>query len=92
MTLHSVGPTTLGEDEHTIGRGYQRWLVLPLGAGPMVAAHYLEIKWVVAIGFAVALPLLHEIGGRLYDLCIRLRRTNILFSQRNSKSDTTEMR
>lgn len=84
MVLHTVGPASMGEDEHKIGNAYQTWMVLPLGIAPLLAAQYLDIKWVVAIGFAVALPMLHEIGGRLHDLCIRLRRTNIMLAERNS--------
>ena len=84
MTLHTVGPASMGEDEHKIGAAYQTWLIVPLMLGPITAAAYLDIKWTVAIGFAAALPMLHEIGGRLHDLCIRLRRTNILLSQNRS--------
>jgi hypothetical protein len=80
MMLHSVGPETMGEDEHKIGKGYQTWLAPVYGAIPLAVAYFADTKWVVAAGFAVAIPLLHELGGRLHDLCIRLRRTNILIS------------
>jgi len=74
----------MGEDEHRIGKAYQTWLAPVLIAGPLVATLYLEQKWVVAIGIGVALAMLHEISGRLHDLCIRLRRTNILLWDRIS--------
>jgi hypothetical protein len=81
MVLHSVGPKDMGEDEHRIGSGYNMWAGPLLGAIPLVAAYFqTEIKWVIAIGLAVIIAQIHEAGGRLYDLCIRLRRTNILIS------------
>jgi hypothetical protein len=42
MTLHTVGPKTMGEDEHRIGKAYQTWLAPVLIAGPLVATLYLE--------------------------------------------------
>lgn len=87
MTLHTVGPASTSEDERTIGRGYQTWLIPVYGAAPLVVAGFAETKWVIAAGFAALLPMLHEIGGRVHDLCIRLRRTNILLSERLRASD-----
>ena len=78
MTLHTVGSETMAEDERKIGRAYQTWLAPVYFAAPVVAANYVDMKWVVALGIGAALANLHEIGGRLHDLCIRLRRTNIL--------------
>lgn len=77
MTLH-IGTETMHDDERHIGKGYQKWLSPFLVIGPLAAAYYLEQKWVVAIGIGAVLVMLHEIGGRLHDLCIRQRRTNIL--------------
>jgi hypothetical protein len=74
----------MSEDEHVIGKGYQLGLNLLLMAAPLGVAYFSDIKWVVATGFAVAFPMLNEIGGRLYDLCIRMRRTNILISEKTS--------
>ena len=76
--LRSVGPANMKEDEHVIGRNYKPGLGVLLAIAPIAAAQYADTKWVVAIGFAIALPLLNETNGRLYDLCIRLRRTNLL--------------
>lgn len=78
MTLHTVGPESATEDERVIGKAYQAWLGPVYIAGPIIATSYLETKWVIAGSLGVALVMLHEIGGRLHDLCIRLRRTNIL--------------
>ena len=44
MVLHTVGPASMGEDEHKIGN-HQTWMVLPLGIAPLLAAQYLDIKW-----------------------------------------------
>ena len=89
MTLLSVGPKTMSEDEHKIGSAYLNWLTPVYVAAPLLSAAYLDLKWVVAIGFALILPNVHEAGGRLHDLCIRLRRTNIILSQRISTQPTT---
>lgn len=78
MALHSVGPTNMAEDEHKIGNAYQTWLGPIYFLAPLLAVQYLEMKWVIALGIGAALVNLHEIGGRLYDLCIRLRRTNVI--------------
>jgi hypothetical protein len=84
MALHTVGPESMREDELRIGSQYKMWFGYLLSAVPLVAANYLDLKWVVAIGFSVMLCQLHEAGGRLHDLCIRHRRTNILLADRNS--------
>jgi hypothetical protein len=84
MTLHTVGPIDTGEDERVIGRAYQTWLTPVYFAAPLVAAHYVDLKWVVAWGIGVALAQLHETGGRLHDLCIRLRRTNLILAERRA--------
>ncbi len=79
MVLHTVGPQSMGEDEHKIGRAYQTWLAPFLGAIPLAVAYFnLELKWVIAVSASLIILQLHEAGGRLHDLCIRLRRTNIL--------------
>lgn len=85
MTLLSVGPENMSEDEQKIGKAYQTWLGPILLASPIVATLFLEAKWVAAISIGVGLLMLHEIGGRLHDLCIRLRRTNILLRDQISK-------
>lgn len=82
--LHSVGPSTPSEDEQVIGAGYKIWLAPLMIAAPFVTAYFADTKWVVAVGFAVVISLSNEAGGRLHDLCIRLRRTNILLSNQNS--------
>lgn len=78
MTLHTVGPANMAEDEQKIGSAYQTWLGPILLAAPLIIASFADTKWVVATGFAVLLVQQHEAGGRLHDLCIRLRRTNVL--------------
>ncbi len=85
MVLRTVAPETMAEDEHKIGDGYQTWWSPILAALPLFVAYFGDTKFVVAVSFSAVLFLLHEIGGRLHDLCIRLRRTNILISDQNSK-------
>ena len=78
MTLHTVGPETMGEDEHKIGKSYQTWLVPIYMFGPVLAVQYFPVREVAFACVGLALGNLHEIGGRLHDVCIRLRRTNIM--------------
>lgn len=84
MTLHTVGPETMSEDEHRIGRAYQTWMTPVLLFAPAIAITYFEERYVIAASIGVALVMLHEMGGRLHDLCIRLRRTNILLNNQIS--------
>ena len=86
MTLHSVAPETPQEDELKIGKGYQVWLNVILLAGPIIAFQFLSFEYVVVGSIGVALLLLHEAGGRLYELCIRLRRTNVLLQREADRS------
>jgi len=85
MTLHTVGPADMGEDEHTIGKAYQTWLAPVYFIGPVVAVQYLPIREVAFICVGLALVNLHEIGGRLHDLSIRHRRTNIILRDQSPK-------
>lgn len=87
MTLHTVGPESMQEDERRIGKAYQSWLGPVLVAAPVIAVNYVDIKFVAAFGLGAALLMLHEMGGRLHDLCIRLRRTNILLRDQQSISN-----
>jgi hypothetical protein len=82
MALLSVGPEDMAADEHKIGKGYQLWAAWLYPAIPIAVAAYGDTKWVVATGFAVLIAQGSEAGGRLHDLCIRLRRTNILLNEK----------
>lgn len=85
MTLWSIGPKDMADDEQKIGSGYKPYLLLILPLIPLVIAEFsVDLKWVIAVGFAIIIAQLGEAGGRLYDLCIRLRRTNLLLAQRSS--------
>jgi len=71
----TFGPETPEDDERQIARGYQQWVGLVVGAIPIAMTAYgLELKWVVGLSLAILLGLTHESGGRLHDLCIRVRR------------------
>jgi hypothetical protein len=78
MTLHTVGPETVHDDERAIGKAYMTWAAPLYLVGPVIASHYLPAQDVAFVCVGLALVNLHEIGGRLHDLCIRARRTNIL--------------
>jgi hypothetical protein len=77
--LLSVSPKTMGEDEQTIGKGYKKQgsmivALVVLGA----IAHYLDMKSVIAAGFLMVIGAISFAEARLYDLCIRLKRSNHL--------------
>ncbi len=75
-------PPNMAEDEITIRKGYQTlWLSFAAVIALALAAQFGDQKWVMAVGFGVMIFMTNENGGRLYDLCIRLRRTNILLSK-----------
>jgi hypothetical protein len=85
MVMHTVGPETAHEDEVRIGKAYQTWLTPFLALGPLVALKFFEPDSILVVVSGIGLVLLHEAGGRLHDLCIRVRRTNILLQSLNSK-------
>jgi len=87
--LLSVGPETTGDDEHVIASGYQNWFLLALlCAVPITVAIFADTKWVVAAGSAAILIITHAFDGRLHDICIRLRRTNLLLRDLNTTGET----
>jgi hypothetical protein len=78
-------PPNMEEDEITIkagyGLGWFEWLVVAI---PFVAAQFADLKWVVAAGFGALIVVCIFLQGRMYDVCVRLRRTNILLNERLS--------
>lgn len=90
MALYSVAPRDMQEDEHRIGSGYRLWVIPALVAIPLIVAYFIgDLKWVVAASACVAIIQLNEIGGRLYDLCIRARRTNLLLAAAIKNTEQT---
>lgn len=76
--LLTFGPESPQDDERAIAKGYQPIIGPTLAAVPIcMTAYGIDLKWVVTISLAILVMLIHEAGGRLHDLCIRLRRTNI---------------
>jgi hypothetical protein len=79
MTLHSKGPLSMDDDEKVIGRGYQIGFGHLLASIPIIClAVGISFEWVIVGCAAIIMAQLHEHGGRLHDLCIRLRRSNLL--------------
>jgi hypothetical protein len=77
--LLSVSPKTMGEDEQTIGRGYKKQGSMIVGLMVLGAiGHFLDLKDVVAAGFLMVIGAMSFAEARLYDLCIRLKRSNHL--------------
>jgi hypothetical protein len=69
------------EDETEIRKGYTDWVLCLVPSVPLVvAASGAELKWIVGSGLSAAVFFLWLATGRLFDLCIRLRRTNIILS------------
>ncbi len=84
--LLSVAPHDMQEDEQAIAKGYRSWGWNFLALIPFGVAYYASIEYVVAASAFVVVLFLNSVEARLYDLCIRLRRTNSLISERsNSK-------
>jgi hypothetical protein len=75
----------MAEDERVIGKGYQLTVGQFYALVPFGVAYFADVKWVVAASAAILIALTHESGGRLHDLCIRLRRTNLLLRSGNSR-------
>ena len=74
--------TTSMKDEAEIGKGYRALGQVIYPAIPLAVAYYADTKWVVAAGFAALLVVLIVIAdGRLQELCIRARRTNVLLER-----------
>jgi hypothetical protein len=81
--LLSVGPEDMGEDEQRIAAGYRNGWRAPIGSALLIfgVAYFSELKWVLAVGFVSLVIAINGTESRLYDLCIRIRRTNVLLLQ-----------
>jgi VIT1/CCC1 family predicted Fe2+/Mn2+ transporter len=87
--LLSIGPESPSDDERVIAKGYTSYgpilgALLPIG----LAYYFGNTKELILAGLAVLVFLAFSIEGRLHDLCIRLRRTNILLTQRQTSRET----
>lgn len=89
---YTVGPKNPAEDEQRIASGYRSWVMLALAGTPTIAAYFFDTKTVLAVGFGLLLALLWEIGGRLHDLCIRHRRTNLLLTEQIAAMRLAELK
>lgn len=83
--LLSVAPTSMSEDEVTIARGYKTKLSAVAALIPLVTLWFThDVAVIAAVGFATVCGLISASEARLYDLCIRLKRTNaLLLNQTN---------
>jgi hypothetical protein len=80
--LFSVGPESTSDDERVIAKGYTSYAphisaVIPLA----LVYNFGSTKELIGVGLVVMVFIGLFIEGRLHDLCIRLRRTNILLAQ-----------
>jgi len=87
--LLGFAPKDMGDDEQTIADGYRSsWKVSIVAAAIIGAAtYYGEVKHVVAAGAFITFVAVTAAEGRLYDLCIRLRRTNELLRAKASERE-----
>jgi hypothetical protein len=84
--LLSLSPRTMSEDEHVIAKGYKKQTGITLFiilAG--CASTYLDLKYVVAAGCLTVFAAVTFCEARLYDLCIRLKRSNHLAQENGEK-------
>lgn len=74
---------TIEEDEHKIADGYRHGSKIIAFGSLMLGAvvYYGELKHVVGAGAFLTFVALIQAEGRLFDLCIRLKRTNELIKQ-----------
>jgi VIT1/CCC1 family predicted Fe2+/Mn2+ transporter len=85
--LLSVGPESPSDDEGFIAKGYTSFAPILGALLPIGLTYYFgSTKDLILTGLAVLVVLGFFIEGRLHDLCIRLRRTNMLLTQRNPES------
>jgi hypothetical protein len=80
------GPEDMAADERTIAKGYEKTFGMLAVAivGMAGAAWWGDIEVVIAAGVILLAYLLLQIEARLYDLCIRHRRTNALLRAERS--------
>lgn len=90
MTLHTIGPENMAEDEQKNGKSYQTWLGPVYLVGPVLALKFFTPIEVGFVCLGLALMNLHEIGGRVHDLCIRHRRTNLLLRESHNQYPARE--
>lgn len=79
VELLSVAPKTMTEDEQVIAKGYkkQTGITLFIILAAFVST-YFDLKYVVATGCLIIFGAITFCEARLYDLCIRLKRSNHL--------------
>jgi hypothetical protein len=84
--LLSVGPESTSDDERVIAKGYTNYAP-HIGALILVALvhNFGSTKELIGAGLIVIVFIGLFIEGRLHDLCIRLRRTNILLAQNTTR-------
>jgi hypothetical protein len=84
--LLSFGAETMADDEQQIADGYRAGWKAPVIAGVVLGAtaYFSDTKDVVAVGAFLIVAAVCTVEGRLYDLCLRLRRTNILLLEHES--------
>lgn len=79
--LLSVGPESPSDDERVIAKGYTNYMPHIGALIPLALAYYFgTTKELILAGLVVIVFIGLFVEGRLHDLCIRLRRTNILLT------------
>lgn len=81
--LTSVSPKSMREDELDIGASYEAGNRIALIGATVVGgtAYLSDLKWTVVAAAGAIIGQLSANEGRLYDLVIRLQRTNKLLRQ-----------
>ena len=84
--LLSVGPESASDDERVIAKGYTSLAPHIVAVILLALAAYSgSTKELIFSGFFVMIFIGLFIEARLHDLCIRLRRTNILLAQNTTQ-------
>lgn len=90
-SLLSISPKNMSEDEQVIAKGYRNKTYFFLAILPLAIALFFDTKYVVATAAFLIIIIMNDVEARLYDLCIRIKRTNTIISQTEKiKSPTNE--
>ena len=81
-----VSPKDVVQDEQFIAKGYRKQLIIMvvvLAAG--WASTYVDLKTVIVAGFLTIFCAVSFAESRLYDLCVRIKRTNYLLHEQSAR-------
>ena len=85
--IRSSAVHEMADDEKKIGQGYRKWQSLVPAAIIGLTWREGDTKDLIAVGLFLGFYYLDQIEARLFDLCVRIRRTNLLLSAPKERVD-----